>query len=79
MDEKMKQAFSAMKAERDEAFRNMQTELLGGMSTYPGSPMVRLRKGEADQSNVDAAISGRVDVLERRIVEIEQRLGIAYP
>ncbi len=79
MDEKMKQAFSAMKVERDEAFRNMQTELLRGISTYPGSLMVWLRKGESDQSNLDAAISGRVDILERRIVEIEQRLGIAHP
>jgi hypothetical protein len=36
---------------------------------------LRVRKLEADQSNLDAALSGRVEILERRLGEIEQRLG----
>src|SRR5436305_1858749 len=40
-----------------------------------GAVTLRLRKVEADQSNLDAALSGRVEILERRLGEIEQRLG----
>jgi hypothetical protein len=58
-----------------EAMRDMQTELLRGMAAYSGSITLRMRKVEADQSNLDAALSGRVDILEKRLGEIEQRLG----
>jgi hypothetical protein len=58
-----------------EAMRDMQTELLRGMAAYSGSITLRVRKIEADQSNLDAALSGRVDILEKRLGEIEQRLG----
>jgi len=58
-----------------EAMRDMQTELLRGMAAYSGSITLRVRKIEADQSNLDAALSGRVDILEKKLGEIEQRLG----
>jgi hypothetical protein len=58
-----------------EAMRDMQTELLRGMAAYSGSMTLRVRKVEADQSNLDAALSGRVEILEKRLGEIEQRLG----
>jgi len=32
---------------------------------------------KVDQSNLDAALSGRVNVLEKRLLEIELRLGLA--
>lgn len=44
-----------------EAMRDMQTELLRGMAAYSGSINLRMRKVEADQSNLDAALSGRVE------------------
>jgi len=59
-----------------ETMRDMQTELLRGMASYSGSVALRIRKIEADQSNLDAAISGRVEILEKRLGEIEQRLGL---
>jgi hypothetical protein len=60
-----------------EAMRGMQTELLRGFAAFTEGQTIRLRKVEADQSNLDAALSGRVNVLERRLLEIELRLGKA--
>jgi hypothetical protein len=58
-----------------EAMRDMQTELLRGFEVFSAAQTFRLRKVEADQSNLDASISGRVEVLEKRLLQIEQRLG----
>jgi hypothetical protein len=60
-----------------EKMRDMQTELLRGFAAFSESQNLRLRKVEADQSNLDAALSGRVNVLEKRLLEIELRLGLA--
>ena len=62
-----------------EAMRGMQTELLRGFEAFSKPQTLRLRKVEADQSNLDAAISGRVGVLEERLHQIEMRLGIDPP
>lgn len=66
---------SASEARLVETMREMQTELLRGMAAHSGSITLRIRKVEADQSNLDAALSGRVEILEKRLGEIEQRLG----
>lgn len=66
-----------MEARLTEAMRGMQTELLRGFSAFAQGQTIRLRKVEADQSNLDAALSGRVNVLEGRLLEIELRLGLA--
>jgi hypothetical protein len=58
-----------------EKMRDMQTELLRGFEAFSGAQSIRLRKVEADQSNLDAALSGRVAILENRLTQIEQRLG----
>jgi len=79
MDDELKKYLEGMetriKAELTEVMRDMQTELLRGMSAYSGSITLRMRKVEADQSNLDASLSGRVDILEKRLGEIEHRLG----
>jgi hypothetical protein len=59
-----------------ERMRDMQTEMLRGFEAHSSGMTLRVRKLEADHSNLDAAISGRVEVLERRLFEIEKRLGI---
>jgi hypothetical protein len=59
-----------------EVMRKIQTELLRGMAAHSASVTIRMRKIEADQSNLDAALSGRVEILEKRLLEIEQRLGL---
>lgn len=62
-----------------EQMRKMQTELLRGFAAFSESMTIRLRKLEADQSNLDFSLSGRVAVLERRLLEIEQHLHIPPP
>jgi hypothetical protein len=58
-----------------EKMRDMQTELLRGFAAFSEAQTIRLRKVEADQSNLDTALSGRVAVVEKRLLEIELRLG----
>ncbi len=70
-----KQDLAAMEERLIEKMRDMQTELLRGFAAFSESQTLRLRKVEADQSNLDASLSGRVNVLERRLLEIELRLG----
>ena len=78
--QKVEESFTARIRESEERMtekmRDMQTELLRGFAAFSESQTIRLRKTEADQSNLDAAISGRVNTLEKRLLEIELRLGI---
>src|ERR1017187_9725430 len=67
--------YRPLKAELTEVMRDMQSELLRGFAAHSGGITLRVRKVEADQSNLDAALSGRVEILEKRLGEIEQRLG----
>ncbi len=60
-----------------EKMRDMQAEILRGFEAHSTGMTIRMRKLEADQSNLDAATSGRLEVLERRLFEIEKRLGLA--
>ncbi len=62
-----------------EMMRDMQTELLRGFAAFSEGQTIRLRKVEADQSNLDAALSGRVNVVEARLRQIELRQGIEPP
>jgi len=59
-----------------EKMRDMQTELLKGFESFSAGQTIRLRKVEADQSNLDAALSGRVSIVEKRLLEIELKLGM---
>ena len=42
-----------------EKMRGMQTELLRGFESFAASQTIRLRKLEADQSNLDTSLRGR--------------------
>ena len=68
-----------MEARLIETMRDMQTEILRAFEAFSGGQEIRLRKLEADQSNLDAALSGRVSIVERRLFEIEKRLMIDPP
>ena len=59
-----------------ERMRDMQTEILRAFEAFAAGQEIRLRKLEADHSNLDAATGGRLSVLERRLFEIEKRLHI---
>jgi hypothetical protein len=75
MDAELKQYLDQLEARLTERMRDMQTELLRGFAAFSEGQTIRLRKVEADQSNLDAALAGRVSVVERRLLEIEMRLG----
>lgn len=59
-----------------EVMRDMQTEILRAFEAFATGQTIRLRKLEADHSNLDSATSGRIEALERRLFEIEKRLHI---
>ncbi|HEY6371531.1 MAG TPA: hypothetical protein VIX37_13205 [Candidatus Sulfotelmatobacter sp.] len=69
-----KQWFEARFEKMVETMRDMQTEILRGFRAHSDGLTIRLRKIEADQSNLDVALSRRVEVLEQRLLEIETRL-----
>ena len=58
-----------------EKVRDMQTELLRGFAAFSEGQTIRLRNVEADQSNLDSSLSARVNLVEKRLFEIELRLG----
>jgi|SRR5262245_4336860 len=62
-----------------EKMRDMQTEILRGFEAWSAPQSIRLRKLEADQSNLDSSVSKRMDILETRLFEIEKRLHITPP
>ena len=62
-----------------EKMRDMQTELLRAFAASSEGQTIRLRKVEVDQSNLDAALSGRVNIVEGRLRQIELRQGIEPP
>lgn len=53
----------------------METVLLRAFAAFSEAQAIRMRKLEANQSDLDAAVSGRLAVLEKRLLEIELRLG----
>ena len=58
-----------------EHMRDMQTELLRGFSTYSEGTTTRMRKLEADQSNLDVATRKRFEGIEDRLARLEKKLG----
>lgn len=72
---RIKAEMTAQEDRLTERMRDMQTELLRGFEAFSAGQVLRLRKVEADQSNLNSALSGRVDILETRMLQIELRLG----
>ena len=79
MEGRLNQRFEVLENGLVEKMRDMQTELLRGFAAFSEGQTIRLRKVEVDQSNLDAALSGRVNVVEARLRQIELRQGIEPP
>ena len=79
VDADPKQYLEAMEGRLVDKMRDMQTELLRGFAAFSEGQTIRLRKVEVDQSNLDAALSGRLNVVEGRLRQIELRQGIEPP
>ncbi len=67
MDADLKQYLEAMEERLVEKMRDMQTELLRGFAAFSEGQTIRLRKVEADQSNLGATLPGRVNIVEGRL------------
>jgi len=59
-----------------EKVRDAQTEILRGFIAFQNSNAPRMRKMEADLSNIDASTSQRLEALEARMLEVEKKLII---
>lgn len=75
----MDAALSALSERLIEVMRDMQTEILRAFQAFSAGQTLRLRKLEADHSNLDASISGRMEAVEGRLFEIEKRLMMEPP
>jgi hypothetical protein len=60
LGEQIADRMAAMEERLIERMRDMQTELLRGFEAHSTGMNIRMRKLEADQSNLDAAASGRI-------------------
>lgn len=72
MEEK---SLDAKFAEQTEQMSHLETGLLRGFVAFPLRRPSRLRKVEADQSNLDTAPGIRLNIGEARLTQIELRLG----
>jgi hypothetical protein len=77
--EKVSEQVTSSEGRLVEKMRDMQTELLRGFEAFASGQTIRLRKVEADQSNLNTAAGGRLDVVESRLLQIELRLGLQQP
>lgn len=63
-----------------EFVRDAQTEILRGIERFASANNIRMRKLEADMSNLNVAEGARMTLLEERVFEIEKRvLGRQFP
>jgi len=76
LDGKIDGVQTRLRDEIGERVRDAQTEILRGFVAFQNSNMPRMRKMEADLSNINAPTSQRLEVLEERVLEIEKKLII---
>lgn len=64
-----------LRDELKEFMRDLQTELLRAFHTYTDTAWARMSRMKADISNISAEAELRLDALERRVMDLEKRLG----
>jgi hypothetical protein len=79
LDQALAKQKAELKEELIEAIRDAQTEILKAFFPFQEATEVRFRKMEADQSNSNYALNARVNIVERRLQEIEKKLLINPP
>ena len=83
MDEDLKQHLVAMEHRMldrvQEMVRDAQTEILKAFFPFQDGTNIRLRKLEADNSNLNSGLWERMGVIERRLQEIEKKLMLNPP
>lgn len=74
MDAHLSAHLIAMEARLVEKIRDSQTELLRGFEKFQTAQNIRMRKLEANLSNLDTSASLRLENLEERLFEVEKKL-----
>lgn len=69
-----KQDLMELKESLQESIRDAQTEILRGFERYSRSQDIRLRKLEADYSNLNTSESMRIAMLEERVTSLERKM-----
>lgn len=59
-----------------ELLRDAQTDILRSFAEFQKDCTVQMRRMRADQRNLDTKVTQRIAIVENRLAEIEQRLGI---
>jgi hypothetical protein len=59
-----------------EFVRDVETHMLTAFHDWSQINTVRIRKLEADVSNTDAAAGVRLDSLEKRVTNLEKKMGL---
>jgi polyhydroxyalkanoate synthesis regulator phasin len=70
-----KMDMDVLRDELKEFMRDLQTELLRAFHTYTDTAWARMSRMKADISNISAEAELRLDALERRVMDLEKRLG----
>ena len=75
----VKGELTAVEGRLIEAVRDAQTEVLRAFERYVGAEQIKFRRLQADLSNVDASTDKRLEIVERRLFEIEKKLLMKPP
>ena len=65
---------SQLKEYIDERTHDAETRLLRGFASFQDANHVRMRKIEADVSNVNASTSGQLESFNKKLLELEMRI-----
>ncbi|MGP8246422.1 MAG: hypothetical protein ACLQVN_18115 [Bryobacteraceae bacterium] len=75
----VKGELAAVEGRLIEAVRDAQTEVLRAFERYAAGEQIKLRRLQADLSNVDASTDRRLEIVEQRLFEIEKKLLLKPP
>lgn len=79
LEHRMDAKLDAVKDSLIEHMRDMQTELLRGYSEFARSSDLRMRKIEADTSNINESTTRRLASLEMQVHEIRVKIALDPP
>ncbi len=74
LEQRLAQRISQLEEKLIAPMRDMQTELLRGFAANNTVLTVRMRKLEADQSNLDSSVSPRLALIEQQVTDMNVRL-----
>jgi hypothetical protein len=78
LENRMTQFMGQMEERLTERIRDAQTELLRGFEKFQIAQNIRMRKIEANHSNLDTSSSQRLENLEERVLEIEKKMMLGH-